>query len=38
VRRQLRQALLSGSATCCLINVHVLHTILLWQYTAASSI
>jgi hypothetical protein len=38
VRWQLRQALLSGSATCCLVYVHVLHTILLRQYAAASSI
>jgi hypothetical protein len=35
---QLRQALLSGSAACCLIYVHVLHTILLRQDAAASSI
>jgi hypothetical protein len=35
---QLRQTLLSGSAACCLIYVHVLDTILLRQDAAASSI
>jgi hypothetical protein len=35
---QLWQALLSGGAACSLIYVHVLHTILLRQDAAASSV